>query len=89
MDKKPPKNIKNESSEGKSQLFWPPSIWVGKPWPIDSRGLANQKFGSDNDVWSQKLNFFAVKNPLQIQFENFSRVYLNMGTAGVLYEIFC
>ena len=35
-------------------------------WP--QRG-ANQKFGSDNDVWSQKLNFFGVKNPLQIQFE--------------------
>ena len=35
-------------------------------WP--QRG-GNQKFGSDNDVWSQKLNFFTVKNPLQIQFE--------------------
>ena len=47
------------------------SGWAMPNWP--QRG-ANQKFGSDNDVWSQKLNFFTVKNPLQIQFENFSRV---------------
>ena len=38
--KKTQKNIENGSSEGKSQLIWPPSIWVGEPSPIGPRGLA-------------------------------------------------
>ena len=38
--KKTQKNIKNGSSEGKSQLIWPPSIWVGEPSPIGPRGVA-------------------------------------------------
>ena len=38
--KKNLKNIENGSSEGKSQLIWPPSIWVGEPSPIGPRGVA-------------------------------------------------
>ena len=38
--KKNQKNIENGSSEGKSQLIWPPSIWVGEPSPIGPRGVA-------------------------------------------------
>ena len=38
--KKTQKNIENGSSEGKSQLIWPPSIWVGEPSPIGPRGVA-------------------------------------------------
>ena len=38
--KKNQKNIENGSSEGKSQLIWPPSIWVGQPCPIGPRGVA-------------------------------------------------
>ena len=40
QDKKTQKNIKNGTSEGKSQLIWPPSIWVGEPSPIGPRGVA-------------------------------------------------
>ena len=38
--KKNQKNIENGSSEAKSQLIWPPSIWVGQPSPIGPRGVA-------------------------------------------------
>ena len=38
--KKNRKNIEKGSSEGKSQLIWPPSIWVGEPSPIGPRGVA-------------------------------------------------
>ena len=37
--KKPQINIENGSLEGKSQLIWPPSIWVGQPCPIGPRGV--------------------------------------------------
>ena len=37
--KKNQKNIENGSSEAKSQLIWPPSIWVGQPSPIGPRGV--------------------------------------------------
>ena len=38
--KKTPKNIENRNAEAKSQLIWPPSIWVGQPGPIGPRGVA-------------------------------------------------
>ena len=37
--KKTQKNIENGNLEGKSQLIWPPSIWVGQPCPIGPRGV--------------------------------------------------
>ena len=37
--KKKQKNIENGNLEGKSQLIWPPSIWVGEPCPIGPRGV--------------------------------------------------
>ena len=41
----------------------------GTAMPNPPQRSANQKLASDNDVWSQKLNFLHAKKPLQIQFE--------------------
>ena len=69
LSHKNPQNIENGNSEDKSKLIWPSVNLSGTAMPNPPQRGANQKFGSDNDVWSQKLNFFYAKKPLQIQYE--------------------